>query len=115
MLLRWGAVALCIPLGAGMAFLTLESVETVLMPVVIVLFLLVLIRPLRFPETVVAFGAGFTALVTYFLFATSGVLTGEATPAGTILFLGSLGAGLAIVVVGVVMLARRGLGARLPD
>jgi hypothetical protein len=112
MLLRWGAVALCLPLGAGLAFLTLESVGTPFMTVVIIIFLGLLVRPLRFPETMVCFGAGFSAVVGLALVRTSGVLTGEATAAVTALVLGSLAVGLAILGTGLVLLARQVGGSR---
>jgi hypothetical protein len=114
MLLRWGAVALCLPLGAGLAFLTLESVGTPFMSVVIIIFLALLVRPFRFPETLILFGAGFTVVVAFFLVRTSGVLSGEATAAGTALFLGSLAVGIAILGTGVVLLGRRVSGVRPP-
>jgi multisubunit Na+/H+ antiporter MnhC subunit len=114
MLLRWGAVALCLSLGAGIAFLTLEFAGMPMLPLLIVLGLLVLIRPLRFPETLVAFGVGFSGMVTFFLFATSGVTTGEADPVVTALYLGCIAVGVGSAAFGVGMLARGKSGSSPP-
>ncbi len=100
-------VIVLLPLGAGVGFLSLETIGIPLIPIILGLMILVGRRVGNLPEALMSFGVGFVASVSYFAIRTSGIFSGQADFLGTAWFAFQLALGVAMVVVGWLMRLRR--------
>jgi hypothetical protein len=100
-------VVVLLPLGAGVGFLSLETIGILLIPIILVLVVRVGRRVGNLPEALMSFGVGFLASVSFFAIRTSGISSGTTDFLGTAWFVFWLALGVAMVVVGWVMRLRR--------
>lgn len=92
-------VALLLPLGAALAFLSLEFIGLPLVLITLVLIVLVGRRAGNVPALLGSFGAGFVVSVSYFAIRV-GIFSGEEGLSGTVWFATQFAFGVAMIALG---------------
>jgi hypothetical protein len=99
-------VAIVLPLGAILAFLSLEGIGIPLVFVALGLIVYVTRRTGNRSVVVMSFGVGFLLSVSFFAIVTSRIFRGEADPFATEWFAAHFAFGVAVIVMGWILRPR---------
>jgi hypothetical protein len=100
-------VLMLIPLGAVLAFLSLEVIGIPLVLAVLALVSYLGHRSEDLPLLLMGFGIGFAGSVGFFALRTSGIFTGDGGAVGAVWFAAHFAFGLGVVAAGSWLLQRR--------